>query len=43
MFHKSGTIGSIGVLAQMLQNMLDIYTIYADANIQKFCQLKIMA
>jgi hypothetical protein len=33
---KSGTIGHIGVLPQLLQNMLNISAIYADTNSQTF-------
>jgi hypothetical protein len=33
MSHKSGTIQSIGVLTQLLQNMLNISTICTDTNV----------
>jgi hypothetical protein len=33
--YKSVTVGSIGVMTQLLENMVSMYTIYADANIQE--------
>lgn len=38
--HKSGAIGNVGMLIQLLQNILSMPTIHAYSNPQSFCQLE---